>query len=114
MKAMGYLNLTLAAFALTYCLYVFYAAVMNIKRVRDAGKLTAVGKCLGYPTLVIGLVLDLAVNVFVMSVVLLEVPKEWTVTSRLKRHQSSAGWRLAVVKLFEPVLDPLDPSGDHI
>jgi hypothetical protein len=99
----------------TYALYVFYAAVMNIKRVRDAGKLTWVGKALGYPTLVIGLVLDLFVNLTLMTIVLLEIPRELTVTARLKRHhKESTGWRLAVVKFFEPVLDPLDPSGDHI
>lgn len=114
MNTMTYVHSALAALALTYCLYVFYAAVMNIKRVRNAGKLTTFGKVLGYPTLLIGLVLDLLVNVLVMSVVLLEPPRELTVTSRLKRHQKSSGWRLAVVRFFEPVLDPLDPSGDHI
>ena len=99
----------------TYALYVFYAAVMNIKRVRDAGKLTWMGKALGYPTLVIGLLLDLFVNLTLMTLVLLERPRELTVTARLKRHhKESTGWRLAVVKFFEPVLDPLDPSGDHI
>ena len=99
----------------TYALYVFYAAVMNIKRVRDAGKLTWMGKALGYPTLVIGLVLDLFVNLTLMTIVLLELPRELTVTARLKRHhKESTGWRLSVVKFFEPVLDPLDPSGDHI
>jgi hypothetical protein len=99
----------------TYALYVFYAAVMNIKRVRDAGKLTWMGKVLGYPTLVIGLILDLFVNLTLMTFVLLELPRELTVTARLKRHhKESTGWRLAVVKFFEPVLDPLDPSGDHI
>jgi hypothetical protein len=103
------------AFGITYALYVWYAAVMNIKRVRDMGKLTTFGKVLGYPTLAIGLVLDLLVNTFVMTFILLELPKEFTVTSRLKRHnEESTGWRLAVVKFFEPVLDPLDPSGDHI
>lgn len=104
-----------ACIAITYALYVFYAAVMNIKRVRDMGKLNTMGKVLAYPTLVIGLVLDFLVNVFVMSIVLLEFPREFTVTSRLQRHhRDSKGWRLAVVKFFEPVLDPLDPSGDHI
>lgn len=99
----------------TYALYVFYAAVMNVKRVRDAGNLTPLGKVFGYPTLVIGLLLDLYVNVFVMTFMLLELPREFTVTSRLRRHhESSTGYRLAVVKFFEPVLDPLDPSGDHI
>jgi hypothetical protein len=106
---------TLWSIAITYLLYVFYSAVMNIKRVRDMGKLTTFGKVLGYPTLAIGLVLDLVVNTLVMTFILLELPRELTVTSRLKRHnKDSTGWRLAVVKFFEPVLDPLDPSGDHI
>lgn len=104
----------LFSLASTYALFVFYAAVMNIKRVRDAGKLTTFGKVLGYPTLAIGLVLDFVVNTVVMTVVLLELPREFTVTSRLKRHHQQGGWRLAVVKFFEPVLDPLDPSGNHI
>lgn len=103
------------AILVTYFLYVFYAAVMNIKRVRDMGKLNTMGKVLGYPTLFIGLVLDAIVNIFVMSVLLLEIPQELTVTSRLKRHnRESTGWRLNIVKFFEPVLDPLDPSGDHV
>ena len=106
---------------ITYALYVFYCAVMNIKRVRDAGKLTWFGKVLGYPTLFIGLFLDLLVNIFVMTPLLFELPREFTVTSRLKRHHlESVGdswlskWRMSVVKFFEPILDPIDPSGDHI
>lgn len=108
-------NVVLTAIGLTYGLYVFYCAVMNIKRVRDAGKLTRLGMAFGYPTLAIGLILDLLVNVLVMTPLMLELPRELTVTSRLKRHhRESTGWRLAIVKFFEPVLDPLDPSGDHI
>jgi hypothetical protein len=105
----------LIAIGLTYGLYVFYAAVMNLQRVRDMGLLTPMAKVLAYPTLVIGLILDLIVNIFVFTVVLLELPQELTVTARLKRHhKESTGWRLAVVKFLEPILDPLDPSGDHI
>lgn len=111
-NVLSYIGLSLL---ITYALYVWYAAVMNIKRVRDMGKLTTLGKVFGYPTLVIGLILDLLVNWFVMTIILLEVPRELTVTSRLKRHhKESTGYRLAVVKFFEPVLDPLDPSGDHV
>ncbi len=109
------INAALFALGITYALFVFYAAVMNIKRVRDSGQLTPVAKLLAYPTLAIGLVLDFLVNVLVMTLLLLELPRELTVTGRLKRHlASSTGWRLAVVKFFEPVLDPLDPSGDHV
>jgi hypothetical protein len=105
----------LTLLGLTYGLYVFYAAVMNLQRVRDMGLLTPMAKVLAYPTLVIGLILDLIVNLFVFTVVLFELPQELTVTARLKRHhKESTGWRLAVVKFLEPILDPLDPSGDHI
>lgn len=88
---------------------------MNIKRVRDLGKLSILGKVFGYPTLVIGLLLDLYVNVIVMTVLFLELPRELTVTSRLKRHNRfGTGWRQRLANWFEPVLDPIDPSGDHI
>jgi hypothetical protein len=101
--------------AALYGLYVFYCAVMNIKRVREMGKLTRVGMALGLPTLAIAATLDALCNIFVMSVLLAELPREWLVTTRLQRHhKESTGWRLAVVKFFEPVLDPLDPDGDHI
>jgi len=103
------------ALGVTYALYVFYGCVMNIKRVRDAGKLTPLGYAFGYPTLLIGYTLDVLCNVFVMTLVFLELPRETTVTARMKRHnRSSTGWRLSVVRFFEPLLDPLDPSGDHI
>jgi hypothetical protein len=103
------------ALGVTYALYVFYAAVMNIKRVRDMGKLTRLGYAFGYPTLLLGYTLDVLCNVFVMTIVFLELPRETTVTARMKRHnRSSTGWRLSVVRFFEPLLDPLDPSGDHI
>jgi len=98
-----------------YLLWIFYVAVMGIKRVRDEGKLTKFALALGLPVLVIGLLLDFIVNVFVMTLLLLEPPKEMTVTARLKRHhKDSSGWRLAVVHFFEPILDPFDPDGDHI
>jgi hypothetical protein len=114
------LNAILLALGLTYGLFVFYAAVMNIKRVRDMGKLNTLGKVLGYPTLFIGIVLDVIVNWFVVTFILLEFPREYTVTARLKRHNRESDgsylgrWRLAVVKFFEPLLDPLDPDGSHL
>lgn len=103
------------AFGVTYGLYVLYCAVMNIKRVRDMGKLTTIGYVFGWPTLIIGYVLDVLCNWFVMTVLFLELPKETTVTARLKRHNRyGAGWRQRLAMWFEPLLDPLDPSGDHI
>lgn len=109
------IQLIAAAFGLAYLLWVFYIAVMNIKRVSDAGKLTPFAKALAMPVALMGITVDIAANWLVFTVVLLELPKETTVTARLKRHhRESGGWRLAVVLFLEPILDPFDPSGDHV
>jgi hypothetical protein len=102
-------------FAATYALWVFYLAVMSLKHARDRGMLTRTTLALGYPVLVIGLILDFCVNVFVMTPLFLELPREATVTARLKRHnRTGTGWRQRLAAWFEPILDPFDPSGDHI
>lgn len=98
-----------------YLLWLFYLAVMNLKRVKEMGLLHPLALALGTPLLFIGLALDLFVNVLIMTIILLELPQETTVTSRLKRHNnSSTGWRKSIAVWFEPLLDPFDPSGNHI
>jgi hypothetical protein len=98
-----------------YVLWILYLAVMNLKRVRDEGKLTSLAKYLGLPVLFIGYILDAILNIVVMTIILFEIPQEMTVSQRLKRHnKNSTGWRKAVAVWFEPLLDPFDPSGDHI
>jgi hypothetical protein len=50
-----------------------------------------------------------------MTVLFLEIPRETTVTARLKRHnRTGSGWRQRLAAWFEPLIDPYDPSGDHI
>ena len=105
----------LCAVMACYGLWVFYLATMNLKRVRDNGGLSPWALRFGYPVLLTGYVLDVLVNWFVVTILLLEFPKETTVTARLKRHnKESTGWRKAVVSFFEPLLDPFDPDGNHI
>lgn len=100
---------------LLWALWVFYLAVMTLKRAKDANLLTPTAKAFGYPVLCFGLVLDFLANVLVLTVLMVELPREGTVTSRLKRHNSSStGWRKSVAAWAEPLLDPFDPSGDHI
>lgn len=106
---------TLYALGLTYATWVFYLAVMNLARAKQAGLLSRTALVLGTPVLIVGFLLDFLLNVTVMSLVLLELPQEITVSARLQRHHvESDGWRLAVVLWFEPLLDPYDPSGNHI
>ena len=116
MKLLIVTGLYAAASLITvYALWIFYLAVMNLKRVRDQNKLTKTALYLGLPVLWTGVVLDVIVNVFIVSVLLLEFPKELLVTSRFKRHNAAtSGWRKKIVAWFEPLLDPFDPDGNHI
>ena len=105
----------LTAVGLAYLLWVFYLAVMCLARVKRTIGLSKAATVLGYPVLFIGYVLDVLVNVLVCSVLFLELPRETTVTARLKRHnRTGEGWRQKLAAWFEPLLDPFDPRGDHI
>lgn len=98
-----------------WTLWVFFLAVMRLKEVRDTVGLSFWCKVFGYPVLCVGLLLDFLCNVFALSLILMEVPKEGTVTARLKRHnRESTGWRKSVAVWAEQLLDRFDPSGDHI
>ncbi len=69
-------------FALTW---FFYVSLTHIKHVMQVEKLHWSVLAMGYPFYFIGLVLDMALNVCVFSVVGLELPREFLVTSRLRR-----------------------------
>ena len=109
------LYVILIGFGSFYLLWILYLAVMNLKRVKDAGLISPLALALGYPVLFIGYLLDILVNITVLTLVLLELPKELTVTARLKRHnRTSTDWRKSVAVWFEPLLNPFDPSGNHL
>ncbi len=112
---MTYIYITLTVLAAFYALWVFYLAVMNLKRVKDTVGLSPIAMFFGTPVLIVGYVLDAILNIIPMSIVLLEFPEELTISERLKRHnRESTGWRRKVAQWFEPLLDPFDPSGNHI
>lgn len=112
---MNTLYIVLIGFAITYELWIYYLAVMSLKRAKNAGLLTSNVRKLATPILVVGLALDVVVNAFVMTILFLQLPSELTVTARLKRYiKMGAGWRFKVAQKFIVLLDPYDPSGRHI
>lgn len=103
------------SFASAYALWVFYLAVMCLKRAKDAGLLNKTATALGMPVLFVGYSLDCIVNVVPMTMLFFELPEELTVTARLKRHITKGGGRRQRLAMwFIPLLDPFDPSGKHI
>lgn len=94
-------------------LYADYAAVMNFKRVRDTVGLTKLQTICGSYLLARGYLLDLFVNVVHMTVWLQELPRELTVTHRLRRHIEDNTKHAAKCLRFRQELDALDPAGIH-
>ncbi|MFL9670434.1 hypothetical protein WIX39_026125 [Variovorax sp. AB1(2024)] len=100
-----------------WMLWVFYAAVMRLKMVRDAGGLEGKPwvKAFGYFTLGVGLVLDFFVNLVAGTIVFCELPREWTLSTRLWRLSNAPPtwrqrWALAI---RVALLDVVDPAGVH-
>lgn len=109
------MNILLNGFLMIYSLWLFYLAVMNLKRVKDLGKLTKPALVLGYPILIAGYLLDVICNLTVFTVLLLELPSQLTVTSRLSSHVNDDTWRGSVARWFgKHLLDQFDPSGTHL
>jgi len=109
------LHSALYSFLALYVLWIFYLAVMNLKRARDGKAITKTALCFGYPVLIVGYALDILVNLSLMSVMFLELPHETTMTSRVKRHlYHSTGWRETLAAWFcFNLLNAFDPSGKH-
>ena len=97
-----------------YLTWVLFVAIMCLRVVRDAGRLTKPMMPFGYITLAIGLPMDAFLN-FLMSFPFLELPqyqlKEILLTSRLKRLIKGGGWRATQAKFWcRNFLEPIDPS----
>lgn len=79
-----FLGFGLFVFMVTACLYT---SVMHFKKIRDEGRWDTLApevKLMGYCFLYTGLVFDFLLDLYI-SIPLLELPKEYTVTSRVKR-----------------------------
>lgn len=102
-------------FGLIYATWLFYLAIMNLQRAREAGSLTTWGLRFGYPLLMVGYLLDALSNIVVLTFILAEPPREWLVTARLSRHiKAGSGYRYNVAKwMCGNLLDGFDPSGCH-
>lgn len=99
-----------------YALWVFYLAIMNLHRANEAQKLRPVAFALGVPVLLLGYLLDVVLNVLVMTVLFLELPQELTISDRLGRHLRGVrgGWRYQVARwVCSELLDQFDPTGRH-
>lgn len=110
---LGYIGMSVLS---AYVLWNHYIIVMGLMRVRDAKRLTPAIRVLGWPRVIYGLLIDFYVNVTVCTVILLEWPREGTVSTRLWRLSNAPpSWRQKVAYWVRTqMLDAFDPSPDGV
>lgn len=103
----------LSFFLMSY-MWVFYLAIMNLKRNRKS--LTPLAKVVAYPMVALGLISDVLFNFTFGTLFFLELPKELLMTTRLQRHlnDNKNDWRDRNAQWFcHNFLNPFDSSGNH-
>lgn len=114
MNLLLFVIITLALIA--WGTWVFFACIMNLKRVRDAGELTLPAKLFGFPTLFLGYILDVVLNITLGTLLFMELPCEPLFSTRLQRltNTQPTRWRgKLALWVRRSLLDNIDPSGIH-
>ena len=92
-----------------------YVLVMGVYRAHLSGRLGKIALILGLPIVVVGIILDIFVNIFIATFVFLDLPRELLMTNRMIRYRNTdAGWRAKLSQFIcDHLLDIFDPSGNH-
>ena len=121
----------LVLFVIAYFTWGMYLAVMNLIQAKDTiHELTWQAKVFAYPLAIAGIIMDFLTNLFVGSIMFVDVPREWLLTERLQRYledmdeyydglaknqpTSLDKWRwTAALWVCTHLLDPFDARGYH-
>lgn len=105
----------LVALSMVYTLWLHFLAVMSLQAAITAKRLTPWGLRFGYTVLVPGYLMDVLVQMTVATLAFAELPREWTVSGRVKRLVNTGdGWRKTLALwLRDQMLRPFDPTGRH-
>lgn len=98
-----------------YLLWICYLAITNLRRAQKAGKLHPLAHALGMPLVAFGIALDCLVNVTIVTLIAADLPREFFVTTRMKRYQrQGSGWRFDTANwVCRNLLDAFDHDGCH-
>ncbi len=97
-----------------YGLWILFLASMNLIRARQDGTLSSAASMLGTPVMVVTILLDVALNLVVGTILFLDRPREATLSQRLSRLCKEGGWRGRLsCWICTNLLDQFDPSGKH-
>ena len=96
--------------------WALYVLVMGLYRAHLMKNLTKLTYVLGAPWLILGLAFDFIANIFIATIIFLDLPREYLVTARLKRYikDDPEEWRGKFSNwICNNLLDVFDPSGNH-
>ena len=108
----------LIAIAFLHTFFALYVLATALYRAHLDKVLTKVGYVFGYPWLLLAVLVDFFAQFTIFIVIFLELPREFLVTQRLRRHldngEEKDGWRWRVAhQICSKVLDYFDPRGSH-
>jgi len=112
MDALRFIGVSVLWLWVFWALYVF---TMSVYRAQLNRRLRGINRLFASPLVLLAMLIDVLANVVVAPIVFLDLPREWLVTTRLKRYMGhESGWRKQAAEwLCNSVLDPFDPAGDH-
>lgn len=91
--------------------WIYYVAIIRLYR--EKSKLSPVAYGMTILGALVGIPLDISLNL-ICSVIMLDVPKEVTLSQKLSRLNDTGGWRGDVSRwICAELLDPFDPRGFH-
>lgn len=97
----------IAACYLLWVLYLAYSALDYCWK-----ELPIATKVLAVPVLLAGVIVDITFNIFLGSVLFLDLPKEATLSQRMSRLKKGGGWRAIFAQwACASLLDPFQING---
>jgi hypothetical protein len=98
-----------------YLFFIMYVASMAMIRAHAEKKLNGLLWVLCLPFVAVSIVLDFINNLIVFTLLFAELPREWLVTDRLKRHARQHTFRGKIARWLDSfVLAPFDHTGSHL
>jgi len=98
---------------LLFYIYVFWLLFIVTMAGKAAWpKLTTVPRVLIAPAALVALFLDVFFNIFIATILFLDLPREWTFTQRLERYKPDQSWRGRLARwICSNLLDPFQVGG---
>ena len=114
---MNTLTVLLYGLFAAYLLWGLFLISMTLLRAKRDGRLSNTARLLGGPYHYGALLLDIVLNWTFFSALVLDLPRELTITKhlcRLKCTKGTAAWRMTICTwMCTRLLDPFDPDGIH-